>query len=453
MDSDEDNTLIITVSVVVGILVLISLACCYLVIKRKRNLKCLSCFSKLDPELDVNGRESSTVPISSLSYPRNDHGESGNSSGPSRESNFLTHAHAPTTTSHVENETRIGPAIKPLSIVNRPGISSQQKINQPGKDTPLHTVGSSQLKQSKVAIAPKVSKINQKTVSTNPNVIKLSESEWPSLPITPSAKLQPQRSNVPLAQPVQTQVIARKGKTKTDASAKVALFKNDNEHAINMTILIKQLYLRDDENPGETVQQVQNLILRCTSDVKDLISEGCSLIIGVDATPATQAGYCVNLRESTLQYYVVKRDDLPWVIHDSKNPSEFEMKNFMFALTVWKEEILSWKRVRIYTDNFAITKEKRYDHKNYGDRAFEVLSHFTNCEGVRVLNMHDMAINRFENLKHFGMYIQPADDLSRWRINEAIGFLCKLYGIARGNVRGTHCVDKVSKVKTTFKRF
>ncbi|CAL8125431.1 unnamed protein product [Orchesella dallaii] len=191
--------------------------------------------------------------------------------------------------------------------------------------------------------------------------------------------------------------------------------------------------LRSDENQHETVQKVQRLLLslgKCDEDD----GTQCSLIIGVDATPVTQAGYCVNLVDKSLQYYVIKRQDLPWVLHDEKDPAEFEMKNLMFALTVWQMKILKFKRIRVYTDNFAVTKP---DDK-YGGRAKRYLDHFAKCEKITILNRGSLAVNRFKNLKYFAKYIQPADDLSRWHINEAVEFLTSLYDIDKENVLGTH---------------
>lgn len=187
----------------------------------------------------------------------------------------------------------------------------------------------------------------------------------------------------------------------------------------------------------EEVEKMQ----RITGRAQDLIlSTGhysypdCRLIIGVDATPAIQAGYLVNVLEKRLYYYVLKRNDLPWIIHDATNTKEFEMKNLIFALTVWKREILKHKQICIYTDNFAMDKRE----EKYGERAWQLLSHYMTCEGVSVLNKKDTTVNKFRNIASFATFIKPADDLSRWHIATALHFLQEFYGIDNENIEGTH---------------
>ncbi|ODN04843.1 hypothetical protein Ocin01_01845 [Orchesella cincta] len=207
----------------------------------------------------------------------------------------------------------------------------------------------------------------------------------------------------------------------------------EREDNITSQITAFQDNLRSDENPHETVEKVQKLLLSLENCSEDNGAQ-CNLIIGVDATPCTQAGYCVNLVDKTLKYYVLKKQHLPWNLHDEKDTAEFEMKNLIFALTVWKEIILKFKRIRVYTDNFAIVKPK----DKYGGRAKRYLDHFVKCEKVTIINRGSLAVNRFKNLKYFAKYIQPADDLSRWQIDEAVDFLTRLYKIDKENVLGTH---------------
>lgn len=214
---------------------------------------------------------------------------------------------------------------------------------------------------------------------------------------------------------------------------------DDDEESIDEQIWALQSTLKKGstlEENARLISQVQQLLL--SNSKKKCNSDTCPLIIGVDATPATLAGYCVNLKEKRLCYYVIRKPDLPWTLHDPKDTSEFEMKNFMLALVVWQDQILKHKRLRIYTDNFAITKNEIFDINKYGNRAASVLTHYKNCKGVEVENEYNMAVNRLKNLKHFVKYIQPADDLSRWQINTAVEFLTTLYGIDQENVDGTH---------------
>jgi len=207
---------------------------------------------------------------------------------------------------------------------------------------------------------------------------------------------------------------------------------------VNTQILSFQDKLRADENQHETIKKVQALLLALGTHVDEeyeFENMHQGLIIGVDATPATQAGYCLNLFDKTLCFYVIKRDDLPWTLNDAKDTSEFEMKNLMFALTVWKNQILWFRRFCIFTDNYAICRQSTL---KYGERAKQYLQHFVNCERVTIINQRRMAVNKFKELKTFAKYIQPADDLSRWKINSGLDFLTRFYGIQKENVKGTH---------------
>ncbi len=211
-------------------------------------------------------------------------------------------------------------------------------------------------------------------------------------------------------------------------------------HDVDQIINELQNALAQDTSPNkeESISKAQRVLLLRPFNNLDQLAQECSLIIGVDATPATLAGYIVILKERRLEYYVIKRNELPWKLHAEKDPSEFEMKNFMFALTVWKDIILKYRRLAIYTDNFAITQAPQFDENDYGKRASKLLSHYIKCEGVFVVNLNSMAINKNKKLKRFAMYLQPADDLSRWQISTAIKFLMDLYGIDQENVQGTH---------------
>lgn len=177
----------------------------------------------------------------------------------------------------------------------------------------------------------------------------------------------------------------------------------------------------------------------CENTLRKLgvLLENCDLIIGVDATPESQAGYCVNLVTKRLFWYKLNKNDFPLGLDENPSSSEFEMKNLMFALTAWETEILKYKRATIYTDNGAIAIEK-LDEKAYGKEVNALLNHYSDCEGVSILNRGGIWVNKFGSeagLAKFACFIQPADDLSRGHIKESLDFLSKMYGIDSPNVR------------------
>lgn len=161
------------------------------------------------------------------------------------------------------------------------------------------------------------------------------------------------------------------------------------------------------------------------------------IIIGVDATPRCVGGYCVNTREKTLEFYSIKMSDIPWKIKRKMDADEFEMKNFMLALCIWNKKIGKFKKFAIYTDNQSVTIA---GHK-YGGMADKLVQHFVECEKAK-LKSNPMFLRRKSDLCAFATFIQPADDLSRERINEAVEFLGRVHGIDMGNVRGTHEMNK-----------
>ncbi|ODM90451.1 hypothetical protein Ocin01_16231 [Orchesella cincta] len=204
--------------------------------------------------------------------------------------------------------------------------------------------------------------------------------------------------------------------------------------------------LREDEDQLATIQKVQTLLISARNEIQDDFDTRNSLIIGVDATPHTQAGYCVNPFDKSIRFYVLKRADFPWKFDNEKDPAEFEMKNLMFALTIWKNQIIWLKQLSIYTDNFAGVFGSQY-----GVRAMNYLQHFVDCEGVTVVNRKRMALNKYQSLPSFAKYIQPADDLSRWKIDAALEFLTKMYDIDMESVQGTH--QKVALSSTSKPRY
>ncbi len=171
------------------------------------------------------------------------------------------------------------------------------------------------------------------------------------------------------------------------------------------------------------------------------------LIIGVDATPKCVGGYCLNVKYKTLEFYSIQMKDIPWKIERRMDADEFEMKNFMLALCIWSKKIEKFKKFAIYTDNQSVTVP---GHK-YGGVAEKLVKHFEECENAKFCS-NPAFLRRKTDLCAFATFIQPADDLSRERITEAVGFLGGVYGIEMGNVRGTHEMNKtgwINKNKRT----
>ncbi|CAL8112846.1 unnamed protein product [Orchesella dallaii] len=213
--------------------------------------------------------------------------------------------------------------------------------------------------------------------------------------------------------------------------------------SIRETISFLQHFHNNYDNSPSKIRsyfkETQTLILRPSyrSYVVDTERSKSNLIIAVDARPTVQAGYCVNLKEKWLQYYVIKCTDFPWMLHDRNDTTEFEMKNVIFALAIWYEEIIRNKSFQIFTDNNAIKRSTKY-----GTRTQQLLSHFEKCVGVKVSNKSGIHINRKENIQSFALFIKPADDFSRWKIVDAVNFLCNMYQIGKDNVTGTHYMQR-----------
>ncbi|ODM94243.1 hypothetical protein Ocin01_12438 [Orchesella cincta] len=217
---------------------------------------------------------------------------------------------------------------------------------------------------------------------------------------------------------------------------------------INITKKISNLQrIHNDRNDWRGPQKIpvciantQSLILTPAyrKYTVELLRAKCNIIIAVDARPSIQAGYCVNLKEKWIQYYVIKKEHFPWLLKNGNDSDEFEMKNFIFALTIWYEEIVRNESFQIFTDNNEVWK---CDTK-YGKRTQKLLNHFVKCEQVRVENVSNIHINRMNDIEQFALFLKPADDFSRWKITEAVGFLTEMYGIRKENVRGTHSLTR-----------
>lgn len=157
------------------------------------------------------------------------------------------------------------------------------------------------------------------------------------------------------------------------------------------------------------------------------------LLIVVDATPYLSCGgYCVNHSSKMISYYSTPTSSMPFCLKNSKDSSEFEMKNLKFALSLWKLEMMgSSDGVNIYTDNCAINSKGHFATKMVLDQ----LDHLELYKGVKILNKGGMYLNSHSDKETFDDLICPADYLSRGNIEGFVDILLdKFVGYGFENV-------------------
>jgi hypothetical protein len=248
--------------------------------------------------------------------------------------------------------------------------------------------------------------------------------------------------------------------------------------------------------PMSEAEKRETLIgkIRGTQDSMKMIPSStlkCNLIIAVNTSGRRIGGYCINLVDRTAQLYTLKLQNLPWNINEEEDGIEIGMKNFLFALVLWRNEIKKARSIRVYTghksirmsdddghetDNCASSSSNSRSssscHHEDVKRVRALLKHFQQCERVSIVNQEEIFIpgtfsnscadgcerdawncnykvdldgedieglDRDENFVKFVRYIQPAVDLSHWRIKACEKFLTNLYEIGGSNVKKTHC--------------
>jgi len=181
----------------------------------------------------------------------------------------------------------------------------------------------------------------------------------------------------------------------------------------------------------------------------------CNLIIGVNSSGKRIGGYCVHPGEHWASMYTLKVQDLPWNIDDEEDAVEIGMKNFLFALILWKDEIKRAKSIRVYTGHQSISQHTR------NETCCALLRHYQECEKVVVVNEEEIfapqtfpscssgctgdswycnypvdmdpqdiqCLDSDESFLKFVRFVQPAIDLSHWRIKDCEKFLTNLYNI------------------------
>ncbi|XP_021961639.1 uncharacterized protein LOC110857338 [Folsomia candida] len=164
--------------------------------------------------------------------------------------------------------------------------------------------------------------------------------------------------------------------------------RQDPYHSDSYSKDSQQAYENEKSMVNEKVKKIRNNLLK-EEELKSAIPFGddTTIIIGVDATPHHIGGYFINLAQKRGEFYHFPVSKLPWTLTPKQNKAgnsgEFEMKNLMFALYLWKNELpqkgLASKAI-VYTDNFAYHKKR----STYGIRAKSFIQHLQICEGKQI---------------------------------------------------------------------
>ncbi|XP_035713758.1 uncharacterized protein LOC110857431 isoform X2 [Folsomia candida] len=174
------------------------------------------------------------------------------------------------------------------------------------------------------------------------------------------------------------------------------------------------------------------------------LGDDTNIIIGVDATPHNIGGYFINLVENRGEFYSFPVAKLPWTLtshvltpkqNQARNPAEFEMKNLVFALYLWKNELRqngSTSKVVMFTDNFDFNKKRTL----YGIRAHRFVRHLQNCEGIQI--QVRVRGTKEQDIEDHAKFVKPADDFSRKRFKEGRDFLIEYFGLTSENFTGSH---------------
>ena len=156
----------------------------------------------------------------------------------------------------------------------------------------------------------------------------------------------------------------------------------------------------------------------------------------------------MNLDEKWGELYTYPAKCLPWALQetdeDEDTSSELDMKNMMFALMLWENEIKKSRRFRFSTGNHNSSFPE--DNK-YGRRSRKFLDHFTSCEGLTRVNS-TVHVKRKRDLDCYARFIQPAEDLARLDLDSATNFLCKGYDIKYEKLAITQLADLVNEFYT-----
>ncbi|XP_035715954.1 uncharacterized protein LOC110860229 [Folsomia candida] len=201
--------------------------------------------------------------------------------------------------------------------------------------------------------------------------------------------------------------------------------------------IVQQAYEAKKSTGNEILRKIQNdLVLDKELNLAISVEES-NIIIGVDATPHNIGGYFINLAQKRGEFYSFPVDKLPWTLtpiqNKAGNPAEFEMKNLIFALYLWKNELpQNSSKVIVFTDNFDYYKKQT----PYGLRAHRFVRHLQNCEGIQI-QVRVKGTNEADIEDH-AKFVKPADDFSRKRFKEGRDFLVYYFGVTRDNLTGSH---------------
>lgn len=202
----------------------------------------------------------------------------------------------------------------------------------------------------------------------------------------------------------------------------------------------EDLQVRTEHMRSTQIQLLKNEVRANNDDTPN-----CPLIIGVFAAPSCFGGYCVNQRDNVVKFYSIQAEDIPLHLSIHADPTELEMKNFLFALMLWSRQITDVKKLLMYTASPGIDTSGN----RYGRRANKLLEHFESCEGVAVENSCSHSVNWKRDPKTYAVHILPAEDLSSDNLDDFYGFVSKYYGIHADKFIGTHTIPQ----QVRFRKF
>lgn len=151
------------------------------------------------------------------------------------------------------------------------------------------------------------------------------------------------------------------------------------------------------------------------------------LIICVEANSTNISGYLINLKQKICKFYVFGIRKLPWNLETPSgdwDSTEFKMKNVLFALLLWEQEILMMKKFSLFTNCWAVN----HSDCGFGKIATDFLEHFTFCRSVIRVNSNSQ-VSRYRNTSVFAKLIQPARELMCWNLSRFRYYIKNAYGI------------------------
>ncbi|OXA58744.1 hypothetical protein Fcan01_07590 [Folsomia candida] len=158
------------------------------------------------------------------------------------------------------------------------------------------------------------------------------------------------------------------------------------------------------------------------------------LIICTEANSYNISGYLLNLKRRVCKFYVFEVRHLPWKLETSSGDwdnTEIKMKNAIFSLLLWDQEILMMKKFSAFANSWAIN----HSDCNFGKIAIGFLEHFTSCENIIRVNSNAQ-VSRHRDTEVFAKLIQPARELMCFNLSRFRQYIQNVYGIL--DFEGSH---------------